>query len=99
MVITTCELRATAETIAKELVAQGLAACVQIFPIDSVYKWKGQIEQAQELMLFCKIKSADYADVEAAIRALHPYDTPEIVQIALESGLPAYLQWIAAETR
>jgi periplasmic divalent cation tolerance protein len=99
IVTTTCALRGDAEMIARQLVEQGLAACVQIFPIDSIYKWQGVVEQTQELMLFCKIKSADYADVEAAIRALHPYETPEIIQIAIDSGSPAYLQWIAAVTR
>jgi periplasmic divalent cation tolerance protein len=99
IVLTTCASRANAEAIAKELVEQSLAACVQIFPIDSIYKWQGAIEQAQELMLFCKIKSADYAEVEAAIRALHTYETPEIVEIAIEKGAPAYLQWIASVTR
>jgi periplasmic divalent cation tolerance protein len=99
MVLTTCESRANAEAIARSLVSQGLAACVQIFPIDSIYKWQGAIEQAQELMLFCKIKSQDYAGVEAAIRALHTYDTPEIVEIAIEKGSAAYLQWIASVTR
>lgn len=99
IVMTTCGTRANAEAIARELVTKGLAPCVQMFPIDSIYKWQGAIEQAQELMLFCKIKSEDYADVEAAIRALHTYEVPEIVAIAIEKGLPAYLQWIASQTR
>ena len=99
IVLTTCESRANAEAIGKSLVTQGLAACVQMFPIDSIYKWQGAIEEAQELMLFCKIKSEDYAAVEAAIRALHTYETPEIVEIAIEKGAPAYLQWIASVTR
>jgi len=99
MVLTTCASRANAEAIAKKLVEQNLAACVQIFPIDSIYRWQGTVEQAHELMLFCKIKSADYAAVEAAILALHTYETPEIVQIAIEKGAPAYLQWIASVTR
>lgn len=99
IVMTTCESRANAEAVAHALVAQELAACVQIFPISSIYKWQGKIEQAEELMLFCKIKSADYAAVEAAIRALHSYETPEIIEIAISQGSPAYLQWIAAVTR
>ncbi len=99
IVLTTCESRANAEAIGHTLVAQGLAACVQIFPIESIYNWQGAIEQAHELMLFCKIKSEDYAEVEAAIRVLHTYETPEIVMIAIEAGAPAYLQWIASVTR
>jgi len=99
IVLTTCGSRGNAEAIAQSLVTQGLAACVQIFPVDSIYKWQGEVEQAQELMLFCKIKSADYAEVESAIRALHTYETPEIVEIAIEKGAPAYLRWIASVTR
>lgn len=99
MVLTTCGSSAEAETIAGDLVTRGLAACVQMFPIESVYRWQGAIERTQEVMLFCKIKSVDYADVEAAIRVLHSYETPEIVEIAIENGLPAYLQWIASTTR
>jgi len=99
IVLTTCGSRANGEAIAHALVTQGLAACVQMFPIDSIYRWQGAIEQAQELMLFCKIKSADYAEVESAIRALHTYETPEIVEITIEKGLPAYLRWIASVTR
>jgi periplasmic divalent cation tolerance protein len=99
MVLTTCDSRANAEAIAHDLVAQALAACVQIFPIDSIYKWQGVVEQAQELMLFCKIKVEDYGAVEAAICALHTYETPEIVMIAIADGAPAYLQWIASVTQ
>jgi len=99
IVLTACGSRGNAEAIAKDLVVQGLAACVQMFPVDSIYKWQGVVEQAHELMLFCKIKSENYAAVEAAIRAIHAYHTPEIVQIGIEKGLPAYLQCIAAETR
>jgi periplasmic divalent cation tolerance protein len=99
IVLTTCESRANAEAIGTALVTQGLAACVQMFPIDSIYKWHGAVERTQELMLFCKIKSEDYPAVEAAIRVLHTYETPEIVEIAIEAGAPDYLRWIASVTR
>ncbi len=99
IVMTTCESRTNAEAVAQALLAQSLAACVQIFPISSLYKWQGKIEQAEELMLFCKIKAGDYASVETVIRALHTYETPEIIEIAITNGAPAYLRWIAAVTR
>ncbi len=99
IVMTTCGSRDNAEAIAKDLIVQGLAACVQMFPIESIYKWQGAVEQAQEVMLFCKIKSENYPATEAAIRALHSYETPEINEIAIEKGLPAYLRWISDETR
>jgi periplasmic divalent cation tolerance protein len=99
LVMTTCADRANAESIARSLIGARLAACVQIFPIESFYEWEGAVQEARELMLLCKIKRADYADIEAAIRAAHPYANPEIIEIAIEKGAPAYLDWIASVTR
>jgi periplasmic divalent cation tolerance protein len=98
LVMTTCGDKANAELIATRLVEKRLVACVQMFPIASVYRWEGAVQQADEWMLLCKIKSADYSDVEAAIAALHPYSTPEIIEIAIEKGAQAYLDWIASVT-
>ena len=69
IVMTTCGGKPEAELIATRLVEERLSACVQIFPIESVYRWEGAVQHANEWMLFCKIKSNDYANVEAAIRA------------------------------
>ncbi|MGH6794200.1 MAG: divalent-cation tolerance protein CutA [Methylocella sp.] len=97
--MTTCGDKANAETIAMRLVEERLAACVQMFPIESVYRWEGAVQRANEWMLFCKIKSTDYADVEGAIRAAHTYSNPEIVEMGIENGASAYLAWIASATR
>ena len=99
MVLTTCGDKANAELIAARLVEQRLSACVQIFPIASVYRWEGAVQHANEWMLFCKIKSTDYANVEATIRAAHTYSNPEIVEVGIETGAKAYLDWIASATR
>ena len=99
IVMTTCGGKANAELIATRLVEERLAACVQMFPIESVYRWEGTVQHANEWMLFCKIKSNDYANVEAAIRAAHTYSNPEIVEVGIENGAQAYLDWIAAVTR
>lgn len=99
LVMTTCGDRANAETIARLLIDKRLAACVQIFPIDSFYEWEGAVQNAGELMMFCKIKRIDYADVEAAIFSAHNYATPEIIEIPIAKGAPAYLAWIASVTR
>jgi periplasmic divalent cation tolerance protein len=99
MVITTCADKAEARSIAQMLVENRLAACVQMLPIESVYSWNHAVQSAQEILLLCKIKHRDYADVEAAIRGAHSYDTPEIVEIAIEQGAKPYLAWIAAVTR
>ncbi|MGP0058820.1 MAG: divalent-cation tolerance protein CutA [Beijerinckiaceae bacterium] len=99
IVLTTCDDRALAKLIARTLVEKRLAACVQILPIDSVYAWAGQLQESAELLLLCKIKRADYADIEQAIRAIHTYETPEIVEIAIEAGSADYLAWIDQVTR
>ncbi len=99
IVITTCGDKANAELIAMRLVEERLSACVQIFPIESVYRWEGAVQRANEWMLFCKIKANDYAKVEEAIRAAHTYSNPEIVEVGIENGAQAYLDWIASITR
>ncbi len=99
IVMTTCGGKPEAELIATRLVEERLAACVQIFPIESIYRWEGAVQHANEWMLFCKIKSNDYANVEAAIRAAHPYSNPEIVEVRIENGAKVYLAWIASATR
>ncbi|MGH6834221.1 MAG: divalent-cation tolerance protein CutA [Methylocella sp.] len=99
LVMTTCGDKANAAMIATRLVEERLSACVQMFPIESVYRWEGTVQRANEWMLFCKIKSHDYASVEAAIRAAHTYSNPEIVEVVIESGANAYLDWIASATR
>ncbi len=98
LVMTTCGGKADAELIATTLVEKRLAACVQMFPIASVYRWENALQQAEEWMLLGKIRAADYADVEAAIAAVHPYSTPEIIEIGIEKGAQAYLNWIASVT-
>ena len=98
LVMTTCGGKADAELIATTLVEKRLAACVQMFPIASVYRWEGALQKAEEWMLLGKIRAADYADVEAAIAAVHPYSTPEIIEIGIENGAQTYLNWIASVT-
>jgi periplasmic divalent cation tolerance protein len=98
IVMTTCGDKPNAELIATRLVEERHAACVQMFPIGSIYRWEGAVQHANEWMLFCKIKSIDYANVEAAIRAAHTYSNPEIVGVGIERGAGAYLAWIASST-
>ena len=98
IVMTTCAGKPEAELIAMRLVEERLSACVQMFPLESVYRWEGAVQRANEWMLFCKIKSNDYANVEAAIRAAHAYSNPEIVEVGIDNGAQAYLDWIASAT-
>jgi periplasmic divalent cation tolerance protein len=99
IVMTACGDPANARMIAKSLVEKRLAACVQIIPMESFYRWEGEVKNDPELMLFCKIMTSDYAAVEAMIRAGHTYQTPEIILVSIEAGEPNYLAWIAQETK
>ena len=97
--LTTLPDRAGAETLARELLADRLAACVQIgATLQSLYHWHGQIETAQETPLAVKTRGELYARVEAAIRSRHPYELPEIIAVPITDGLSDYLDWIVAET-
>jgi periplasmic divalent cation tolerance protein len=91
--------RAAAEQLAHALVERRLAACVNIMaPCRSVYHWQGAIETAEEVPLMIKTTSARYAGLQQAIAELHPYELPEVIAVPLAHGLPAYLDWVAAET-
>lgn len=99
LVLTTLPDRLAAEALARELLEARLAACVHVGPtLRSLYHWRGEIETAEETPLAIKTRESHYAALEAAILARHPYELPEIVAVRLSHGLPAYLQWIAAET-
>ena len=100
LVITNCPDEKTANAIALAAVESGLAACVNILPrVQSLYRWQGAIESAAEIPLFFKSTAANYPALEAAIRQRHPYDVPEIIALPITRGLPAYLDWVAAETQ
>jgi periplasmic divalent cation tolerance protein len=99
LVVTQMPDRASALTLARSLVESRLAACVSVgAPVESLYHWRGKIETAQEIPVVVKTRPERYADVEAAIRAHHPYELPEIVAVPVTEGLAPYLQWIADET-
>jgi periplasmic divalent cation tolerance protein len=86
---------AVAKQIASALVAEQLAACVNIVPgITSFYRWKGAIETDMELLLIMKTTAAAYPQLQDRISALHPYELPEIIAVSLDGGLPDYLAWI-----
>jgi periplasmic divalent cation tolerance protein len=89
----------SAHALAGALVEARLAACVNILaPCRSVYRWQGKLESAEEVPVLIKTTAARYAELEAAIRARHPYELPEIIAVPVDHGLPAYLDWVTAET-
>jgi periplasmic divalent cation tolerance protein len=100
LVVTSLPDRESAEKLAVLLVERRLAACVNILaPSTSVYRWQGEIQHDEEHLLLIKTLQDRYAELEASIRANHPYELPEIIAVSLLHGLPAYLQWVESETR
>lgn len=90
----------TAHEIAKSVVEQRLAACVNILPeVRSVYRWQGKLEEASEVTMLVKTTQDRYAELEAAVRTAHPYEVPELIALPIVAGLPAYLQWVGDETK
>lgn len=98
-VTTTAEKREDADHIARVLVEKRLAGCVQVLgPITSVYRWKGKVETAGEWLCLIKSRQELYGAVEATIRSLHPYETPEIIAMPVIAGSCDYLRWLETET-
>ena len=95
IVLTTAGSQQEAGKIAHALVERRLAACVNIVPrIESVYRWQGKVETAQEWLLLIKTQAALYERVRDAVKELHSYDLPECVMLKVEAGSPEYLKWI-----
>ncbi|WFP52057.1 divalent-cation tolerance protein CutA [Methylomonas sp. EFPC3] len=95
LILCTCPDADCAENLAHALIAEKLAACVNIVPgVRSVYQWQGQIETAQEHLLLIKSRQDRYPAIVAAVTKLHPYEVPEIIALDIERGSQDYLQWI-----
>ena len=99
-VITTTETKPDAQAIARALVEKRLAACVQIIgPITSTYWWKERIETAEEWLCMMKTDQRLYTEVVGRLKAIHPYETPEIVAMPIVAGSDDYLKWLRQELR
>ncbi len=85
----------TARTVAHTLVEEKLAACGNIVPgVESIYRWEGKVETGAEVLVIFKTTRGCYAALEARVRALHPYEVPEVLAVRVTDGLPAYLRWV-----
>ena len=85
----------TARRIARELVESALVACVNIIPaVESIYYWKEKVETGAESLAIFKMTAACYSEFESRLRALHPYDVPEVVRLDVAGGSADYLRWI-----
>lgn len=94
-VVTTTEREEDARAIARALVEERLAGCVQIIgPITSIYRWQGRIETSREWQCWAKSRREHYEQIQETIRRLHPYEVPEILALDVVAGNPAYLQWL-----
>ena len=100
LVVTNLPDREAASRLASALVERRVAACVNVLgECNSVYRWQGKIESATEVPVLIKTTQRAYPALEQAIRALHPYELPEIIAVPLSGGLPEYLQWVDTQTQ
>ncbi len=96
VVMCTCPPGDQAGFIARTLVEEGHAACVNRLPgVTSTYRWQGQVEQSEETLLLIKTSRERYAALQSRLAQIHPYELPEIIAVPITTGLPAYLQWVA----
>jgi periplasmic divalent cation tolerance protein len=85
-----------ARAVVRALVEKRLIACGNILPgIDSIYRWKGEIESSSETLVLFKLPASNYDAFERELRSLHPYDLPELIAFPIERGSTDYLQWLA----
>ena len=95
----TCPDADTAQRIATALVEERLAACVNLLPgVRSVYRWKDQVEQADEVLLLVKTMPDHFARLKTRLLELHPYELPEVLAVETDHAYPDYLLWVATQT-
>lgn len=100
VVLTTCGSLEEARQIAQALVERRLAACVNIVPqVESVYRWKGEVETSSEWLLVIKTTEAVFERVQSALKELHSYEVPECIALAVTDGSEAYLNWIGESVK
>ncbi len=100
LVLCTCPGSITAKQIAQDLVANDVAACVNIIPgLTSYFKWSRKVESDVEYLLLIKTTSANFPAIKKRIKSLHPYELPEIIAVSIEDGLEEYLRWIEDSTK
>lgn len=94
-----CPNEEVANSLAKTLVTEGLAACITLLPgLGSFYLWEGELRRDREVVLMIKTAQARFDALSSRLRDLHPYDLPEIIALPVTHGLPDYLQWVLACT-
>lgn len=100
LTLVTCKDLRQAKGIARALVKERLAACVNVVPgVASIYAWEGKLEESREVLLVIKSRRALSGRLASRVRALHSYSVPEVVTVAIASGNPDYLRWVRESTR
>ena len=100
LVLCTCPDQESATRIAERLVDERLAACVSLVPgLTSIYRWQGAIKREAEVLLLVKTVAGRFAALSERLRALHPYEVPEIIALPITAGLPDYLSWMTTCTQ
>lgn len=95
LVLTTYPADGDADRFARLLVEERLAACVSVLPpMQSIYRWQGEVETASERQVLIKTKAAQVAAFETRVKELHPYEVPEFLVLTIDAGSPAYLSWL-----
>lgn len=99
LILVTVPDREVATALARALVEERLAACVNLLPgVHSIYRWEGAVESADEVLLLLKTRADRVDTLRRRVVSLHPYDLPEFVVVPVEGGLDRYLAWILAES-
>ncbi len=83
-----------AKRIGRKLIEERLAACANIFPIDSIYRWKNNVEEAREFGIIIKTKSAKVAEIEKRVKEMHSYEVPCVISFRIDGGSEDYIRWI-----
>jgi len=95
VVLVTAASQAEATAIATILIEEKLAACVNVFPVQSIYQWEGRIQQESEFQLVIKTNLAKFAELSSRIQEIHSYEVPEIIALPIVSGSESYLAWLS----
>jgi periplasmic divalent cation tolerance protein len=96
LALTTFPDAETARRISSQLVSEKFVACANILPaVESIYRWKGNVENANETLVLFKLREDRQSAFQEKLRSLHPYEVPEIIFVPVSSGLPEYLRWVA----
>ena len=95
VVLVTVSSPSEAEAIATILIEEKLAACINIFPVQSIYQWEGNIQQESEFQLVIKTNLAKFSELSSRIQEIHSYEVPEIIALPIVSGSESYLSWLS----